>query len=134
MTPADLARLHAACFTTPRPWSEAEIAGLLDSPFTFLLTEPAGFLLGRVIADEAELLTLAVDPAARRQGNGRRLVAAFLAEARRRGATTVFLEVARSNPEARALYAAAGFAETGCRPRYYGPQEDALILSHPLSA
>lgn len=134
MTPADLARLHAACFTTPRPWSEAEILGLLDSRFTFLLEEASGFLMGRVIAGEAELLTLAVDPAARRQGIAKRLLARFLVEAEAREAETAFLEVARSNAAARALYAKSGFAETGCRPGYYGPAEDALILSLSLSA
>jgi len=132
--PEALARLHAVSFTTPRPWTAAEIAGLLDSPFSFLLAEPDGFLLGRVIAGEAEMLTLAVDPAARRQGLGARLVAGFIGESRARGAETAFLEVARSNTAARALYARAGFAETGCRPRYYGPQEDALLLTRPLSA
>lgn len=131
-----MARVHAASFTLPRPWSEAEIRALLVSPLVFALTEAgAGFLLGRVVADEAELLTLAVDPTARRAGLGRKLVAAFLAEATRRGAATAFLEVAAPNLAALALYRAMGFAETGRRRGYYRGTEDiadAVVMGRPL--
>ena len=137
MTPDVLADLHARCFTTPRPWSTAEFADFLGSRPCFLLTEPAGFLLGRVIADEAELLTVAVDPAARRQGMGARLLAGFAATARARGATTGFLEVAAGNLPAQALYRQAGWVEAGRRKRYYhapdGTAEDALVLGCDLS-
>lgn len=137
MTPEALADLHARCFTTPRPWSAAEFADFLGSRFCFLLTEPAGFLLGRVIADEAELLTVAVDPAARRQGMGARLLTGFAATASARGATTAFLEVAAGNTPAQALYRQAGWVETGRRRGYYhapdGTAEDALLLGCDLS-
>lgn len=137
MTPADLAALHAACFTSPRPWSEAEFAGFLSNRLVFLLTEPGGFLLGRVIADEAEILTLAVDPACRRKGIAARLVNAFLTESARRGAASAFLEVAEGNTAARALYASAGFTESGRRRGYYdrpeGGAEDGLVLSCGLA-
>ena len=137
MTPADLAALHAACFTSPRPWSEAEFAGFLSNRLVFLLTEPGGFLLGRVIADEAEILTLAVDPACRRRGIAARLVDAFLTESKQRGAASAFLEVAESNSAARALYASAGFTESGRRRGYYdrldGGAEDGLVLSCGLA-
>lgn len=134
--PEAMARLHAACFTTPRPWSAAEIGDLLASPHVFALTAPEGFLLGRAVAGEAELLTIAVAPTARRNGIGARLVAAFLAEAQARGADLAHLEVAAGNQPAIALYAATGFAPAGRRPRYYhhpdGRAEDALILSRRL--
>lgn len=136
MDAAALARLHGHCFTLPPPWSEAAFAGLLAQPGVFLLTEAAGFVLGRVILDEAELLTLAVDPAARRQGNGRRLLAAFTAEAAARGATRAVLEVAAGNAAARALYDGAGWTEAGRRRGYYrgadGATDDALILARAL--
>ncbi len=132
LTPVAMAALHAACFTTPRPWSAAEITSLLDSPLVFALTEAHAFLLGRVVAGEAELLTLAVAPTARRQGTGSRLVAGFLAECARQGAESAFLEVAEPNAPARALYAAHGFTETGRRKAYYhspeGLAQDALVL------
>ncbi len=138
MTHADLARLHSASFSLPRPWSEAEFAGLLASPAVFLVSDPSGFALGRVAADEGELLTLAVDPAARRQGAGRRLLAEFEAQATARGAASAFLEVADGNAAALALYLSAGWTPTGRRPGYFsdgaGRTEDALVLSRMLGA
>lgn len=137
MRPDDLARLHAACFTTPRPWSAAEFIGLLASPLVFVESVPTGFVLGRVIADEAELLTIAVDPAARRQGMGARLLAAFTRQAAGRGAATAFLEVAEDNAAARALYARGGWTDSGRRRGYYHPPQgaavDALILTRALA-
>lgn len=136
--PAALARLHAQSFVTPRPWSAAEIADVLAGPGTFVRQSAHGFVIGRVIADEAELLTIAVAPSARRRGEGRRLVAAFLSEAAVRGAAHAFLEVATDNAGARALYLAAGFAESGRRKNYYhppaGPAVDALVMSCRPSA
>ena len=136
MTPAEMAALHARSFTTPRPWSEAEITDLLASPLVFALTRPEAFLLGRVVAGEAELLTIAVHPDQRRAGLGRALVEAFLTEAVARGGESAFLEVAEGNTAARALYAACGFAPAGRRRSYYhrpdGTSEDALILVRSL--
>lgn len=133
MTPEALARLHAAAFVRPRPWSAAEFAGILSGPGAFLLTDGGGVLVGRALAGEAELLTLAVPRAARRRGIAARLVAAFEAEARARGATGAFLEVAAENAAARALYAGAGWTEAGRRRDYYAAGADALILRKPLA-
>ena len=136
MSPAEMAVIHAACFTTPPPWSAVEIAQTLDSAFAFALTAPSGFLIGRVVAGEAELITLAVDPAARRQGIGGRLVAQFLAEAAQRGAESAFLEVAADNLPAQSLYAGKGFEQKGKRRNYYrtpaGARVDALVLARAL--
>lgn len=131
MTPADLARLHALCFTTPPPWSAASFAGLLASPHVFLITAPVAnaFALGRVIGPEAELLTLATDPAARRQGLARTLMAGFEGQARARGADTLFLEVAENNAPALALYAQCGFAHTGRRPGYYRTDDGSSVAA-----
>jgi ribosomal-protein-alanine N-acetyltransferase len=130
-----MARLHAASFTLPAPWSEGEFAATLASPFNFALIRETGFLLGKVVAGEAELLTIAVDPAARRQGTGRALVEAFLAEARRRDAETAFLEVAETNAAARSVYDAAGFGQTGRRRGYYrgaGLVVDAILMGRSI--
>lgn len=133
--PEALARIHAACFSVPRPWHAAEIADLLRQPQNFLLSETAGFLIGSALLGEAELLTLAVDPDHRRQGIGARLVAGFLDEARARGAERIFLEVAADNAPAIALYRRAGFTDAGRRRGYYhspdGAAVDALVLSRP---
>lgn len=132
-----MARLHGAAFVMPRPWSEAEIADLLASPLCFAVTAPQGFAMGRLVAGEAELLTIAVDPVAQGQGEGTRLLRAFLDELRRRGAETVFLEVAETNAPARALYTGAGFAVTGRRRAYYhgpdGSAVDALVMASGIS-
>ena len=132
----NLAAIHAASFVVPRPWSDVEFVRLLASPRVFLLTEPDAFLLARVVADEAELLTLAVAPADRRKGIGRRLVGQFLAASRSRGANRAFLEVSADNPAAIVLYRAMGFVEAGHRKGYFrapdGPSADALVLSFNL--
>ncbi len=129
MSPEALARLHAACFTRPRPWSADEFAGLMAGTGAFLLTDAHGFLLGRVIADEAELLTLAVDPAHRRRGIAARLLARFKDRAATLGAVTAFLEVAADNRAARALYVGAGWTQAGSRRGYYAPGVDAVVMT-----
>ncbi len=137
MTPDDMAAIHALCFTTPRPWSATEIAAFQTDPLCFSLTESESFLIGRAAAGEAELLTLAVAPQARRRGLGARLVSRFLYQARLRGAATAFLEVADGNAPAIALYTRSGFTHSGRRRGYYqrpdGQATDALILTRQLT-
>lgn len=136
MSPGDLARLHAAAFAQDRAWSAAEFASLLGLPGALLLGEARAFILARIVADEAEVLTLATDPGHRRQGLGSALLARFHAEARARGAVHAFLEVAEDNAPACALYAGAGYREVGRRPAYYArrdaPAAAALVLSRDL--
>ncbi len=116
-----LAQVHAAAFD--HAWSAAEIAQLLDGPGGFaLLVEtdaPLAFILCRAVAGEAEILTLAVDPAARRRGLARALVEAAAGAARMAGADVMFLEVAHDNLPALGLYEAAGFERAGLRRGYY---------------
>lgn len=138
MTPEAMAATHARAFAGQgRGWSAAEFAALLDGPHIFVIQQENAFALGRVIADEAELLTLATDPAARRRGLARAALAGFEAEARTRGAVRGFLEVAEDNAAARALYAACLWRETGRRVGYYprsgARAADALILEKPLA-
>lgn len=138
MTPAELARIHAAAFAVPRPWSAAEIAALLEAPGAILIARPGGFALIRVAAGEAELLTLAVAPPARRRGLGRALLAEAEARAAAAGAAELLLEVAEDNAAARALYAAAGYLPAGRRRGYFalpgGGRVDALVLRRALPA
>ena len=130
-TPEALAALHARCFTRPRPWGAQAFRDMLAGRGVFLLARPQGFLLGRVVAGEAELLTLAVDPAMRRQGAGRMLVEGFLHEAARLGAERACLEVAAGNTLALRLYQATGWTRAGLRRGYYHG-EDAIVMDHPL--
>jgi ribosomal-protein-alanine N-acetyltransferase len=132
----DLARLHATSFE--QPWSAAEIGVLLTGPGGFgVLVEGAGFLLARSVLDEAEILTLAVDPARRREGLGSALVEAAAGLARQAGAEALFLEVAIDNTAAVALYESAGFSRAGFRPGYYRREGagsvDALVLKRDLT-
>ena len=88
-----------------------------------------GFLIARLLADEMEILNLAVVSEARRQGAGSLLLNEALAWGRRVGARQAFLEVRESNGRAVEFYRRHGFAENGRRPRYYtDPVEDALVL------
>jgi ribosomal-protein-alanine N-acetyltransferase len=129
-----LAALHAAAFAPAERWGADAIGLMLDLPGVFGLHIPgAGFVLARVAADEAEILTLAVVPAARRRGHAGALLACAMAAAVLRGAAAMFLEVSEQNAAARALYAAAGFAEAGRRRRYYPDGADALVLRRDLA-
>jgi ribosomal-protein-alanine N-acetyltransferase len=121
----------------PDPWSPAMIADALKHGCRGVVTEDGdgtieGVALVQVAVEEAELLQVAVAPAARRRGLGGRLVRAALALAARAGARELFLEVRPSNAAARALYAAEGFREEGLRRGYYRNGEDALVLRKAL--
>lgn len=131
---ARIAALHAEAFDAP--WDDAAFQVLIGQPGVVLIEEADGFILIRTVADEAEILTLAVRPSARRSGLGLRLVQQGAVEAAAKGAAQLFLEVAEDNAAARALYARAGFIQAGLRRRYYaradGSAVDALVLSLPL--
>ncbi|HEV2562121.1 MAG TPA: GNAT family N-acetyltransferase [Rhizomicrobium sp.] len=124
-----LAQLHASSFA--KGWTEEAIRQLLTSPRVFGLMSEDGFILARVAAGEAEILTIAVQPSARRVGLGRRLVITAAGQAARNGAQAMFLEVVTVNAPARALYESLGFAEVGRRKAYFEGQ-DALVLKAGL--
>lgn len=119
-TSADLlSAIHAAAFVATRGWSADEIAQLQASSHVFTTARPNGFAIGRVVVDEAELLTVAVTPAAQGHGIGAQLLQDFERTAADRGATRAFLEVAEDNVAALALYQNAGWSICGQRPAYY---------------
>ncbi|HVO16929.1 MAG TPA: GNAT family N-acetyltransferase [Alphaproteobacteria bacterium] len=138
-----VAALQIASAIEP-PWSAASIVELLSTPgcaaFIALAeagAPPVGFALIRVVAGEAELLSLGVLPGARRQGLGRALIRTAVARAAEGGARTLHLEVAEDNQPALALYRGLGFVPTGRRPGYYaapaGARRDALLLALALA-
>lgn len=125
------------------PWSKSAFQQALQAPEVHLAVatdgstpiEPSerapivGFVAVRVAADEAEILNVAVDPAARGAGVGRALLRHALGVAASAGALATFLEVRPSNAAALALYKAFDFVPVGQRRRYYrAPVEDALVL------
>ncbi len=135
-TPNEMAATHQAAFTQSRPWSADEFLSLLESPLTIAIGDARCFALVRVIADEAELLTIATHPAHQRQGLAHRVMDAWQQEASARGAIEAFLEVAADNMPAQILYAAHGFAECGRRTGYYArkdaPAVDAMLMRRTL--
>lgn len=112
-----LARLHATSFDDA--WSETFFDAMLGQLGVTALATADGFILMRCVAGEGEVLTLAVDPAARGQGLGYRLVEAGLVLALAHAATRCFLEVAEDNAPAIAIYKKAGFVTISARKNYY---------------
>jgi ribosomal-protein-alanine N-acetyltransferase len=140
MTPARMAEIHAAAFAGHgQIWPEAEITAMLDRPLIHSVSlGQEGFAIFQVIAPEAEILTIAVTPAAQSQGLGAALLDKVIEQAMAAGARHLFLEVAADNAPARALYARAGFGQTGLRRGYYArpgsPPVDALTLARTMAA
>lgn len=134
VTPEALAQTHAAAFTRSRPWDATEFADLLGKPGVILCGDARSFLVGRVVAGEAEVLTVATHPDFQRQGLAAKCVEMFLSSVR---ADAVFLEVSAENEAAKALYFNVGFTEAGRRKAYYatpdGTRTDALILRKSLA-
>ncbi|MBZ8118239.1 GNAT family N-acetyltransferase [Roseovarius sp. LXJ103] len=137
ISPEAAARLHGLAFAGQgRGWRAAEFADLFTQRGVVCIGAAEGFALTRVIADEAELLTIAVDSGARRQGHARALLGRVEAAAADQGAARMFLEVAEDNAAARGLYAAVGYAETGRRIGYYergAGRVDAVLMVKDLS-
>jgi [ribosomal protein S18]-alanine N-acetyltransferase len=135
----DLLIIEAASFV--QPWSKANLLSELSKiPPTMYVTrsDPAGPILGYIcfwlVADEIQMLNLAVHPAYRRQGLGRTLMTFLLTRAREEKALKVFLEVRPSNQAALGLYRSLGFEILYRRPRYYDSEgEDALVMEWPLN-
>lgn len=141
-TPADapaMASAHAQAFDTP--WDEMDFEDLLEGAgiFGFVVRDedPAGVLVCRTVAGEAEILTVAVAPWARRRGVGQALMVAAIGVAREAGAGEMFLEVDVANAGAVALYERLGFARAGLRKAYYdrgaNGRADALVMRLDLT-
>ncbi len=117
------AALHADCFE--EPWTEPAFRDLLVSPSVtgWVIAkdegEPCGLLLVQRAAQQAEILTIGIQPASRGQGLAGQLLRQALESLSQDAVTELFLDVAEDNIAARALYRAAGFEEFGRRPRYY---------------
>ena len=142
-TPRDaraLAGLHQASFH--RGWGEGEFLSMLAERNTLVHRlrrgrAVIGFAVSRIAADEAELLSIAIDLKARGSGLSRGLLDAHLGHLAGRGVRTVFLEVEENNAPARRLYSRAGFSPVGRRERYYreagGAELNAVVMRRDLS-
>jgi len=137
---ARLAQLHAASFH--RGWGEGEFEVMLNERNTLvhrlrLGRKIIGFAVSRMAADEAEILTVAVDERHRGRGLSRNLLLTHLGHLAGRGVRKIFLEVEENNQPARKLYERTGFAVVGRRERYYkqpgGEHLNALLMRRDLS-
>jgi ribosomal-protein-alanine N-acetyltransferase len=132
-----LAALHEIKFA--EPWPAQSFMDLLGQAtvrgWIATAANPAGFILVRIAANEAAILTLAVAIGQRRQGFGRYLVDHAMAAIGQAGAKTCHLEVALDNNAAQALYTGMGFAVTGHRKNYYARANgtvDAVLMARHL--
>ena len=113
-----MADIHAASF--PKPWDALEMSRHLKRDICLGAGEPlASFAILRVSDVDAEVLTIATDPARRGTGLARAVLGEGVRVCRARGLRDLFLEVAEDNATARALYARLGFSAIGRRPGYY---------------
>lgn len=119
------------------PWRESFFVEELERPQALMLVARhgtdrpriVGYICVWLVADEVQIFNLAVDPALRRRGIGRRLLLAALQQACQRNARVALLEVRRSNHAAQQLYHSLGFRPCGVRPNYYeGFREPAVLM------
>lgn len=120
-------------------WSRDMMAEELSGPHRsyIVLQDHAGTVQGYAgllaMGKDGDVQTIAVDPAHRGAGHGRRLIEALLDLAREKRVREMFLEVRADNPVARALYESLSFEEIGVRPRYYQPDDvDAVVMKLQL--
>lgn len=136
-----LQQIHALSFH--HGWSSDDFRSLIgqDTVFGFIARPErnpkaaAGFVLARLVIDEAEILTIAVAPNMQRQGIGHSLMDAVLRHLHHERATSLFLEVDQANEAAQALYRRLGFVKVGDRPAYYQTENEssaALVLRRAL--
>jgi [ribosomal protein S18]-alanine N-acetyltransferase len=138
---ADLAAIADILAEAPEAatWSASALEEALENNSKYFLiaskgNNVVGFVLGRKITDETEILNLALKPEYRRQGIGKTLVQTLLMNFEADAASTVFLEVRESNTVAIDFYRAHGFLPSGKRPGYYqNPSEAALVFALQLA-
>ncbi len=124
------AELERLLFAGEDPWDARVFVDVVEDGYPYLAARVEGALVGYAglgpAGAEAEVHTIAVDPAHQGRGIGRALLRALLVLA---GSATVFLEVRTDNEPAMALYRSEGFAVVGIRRGYYRPSgADAFVM------
>ena len=137
----EIVALHSRLFDPP--WDRQSIAALLEHPaaaaFIAQVRDPrvtAGFVIGQIASDEAEILSVGVAPEWQRRGIARQMIEGLVRSVRRADVKRLFLEVSADNTPATKLYTGLGFEAVGRRKAYYrrptGQPVDAIVLALPL--
>lgn len=126
----ELYNVEQNCFGNP--WTKKMLECEINSPLSILETEErdgktVGYALGRVVADEAELLKICVLSEYRKQGIAEKMLGKLLEKMREKGAAACFLEVRSKNAPAISLYQKLGFEKIALRRNYY-PDDDAVVM------
>jgi ribosomal-protein-alanine N-acetyltransferase len=124
-----LATLHELCFPH-KPWTENDFTELKQSGCEIISSEN-GFIVWRVVLDEAEIITIGVHPAQRNNGIAEAMLILAENEIKKSGVKKIFLEVAENNIPAYNLYTKYGYKKIGIRPKYYYGI-DAIIMEKVL--
>ena len=136
MTPFEMAKLHLLSGSLTRPWSESEYKILLSTDTIRFFYVENGFLVGRLIGPDAEILNVIVHPKYRRLGKAKYLIGRFEEKAKEAGSSKCFLEVAESNSRANKLYQSLNYLSVGKRKNYYefvdGRKDNASILTKEI--
>ena len=136
MTPFEMSKLHLLSGSLTRPWSESEYKNLLATDTIRFFYVENGFLIGRLVGSDAEILNVIVHPKYRRLGKARYLIGKFEKEAKDAGSSRCFLEVAESNGQANKLYQSLSYLNVGQRKNYYkfvdGRKDNASILAKEI--
>lgn len=125
----ELEALHKECFPH-KPWTANDFADLKKSGCDVIASKN-GFIVWRVVADEAEIITIGVHPNARKTGIAAAMLGIAEVEIKKANANRIFLEVAENNIPARKLYEKYGFKSVGNRPKYYDGV-DAIIMEKQI--
>lgn len=125
----EIANLHKLCFPN-KPWSASDFADLKKSGCEIIASQN-GFIVYRCVADEAEIITVGVAPAARRNGIGSAMLCIIEKNIKNQGVNKIFLEVASTNVAGQKLYENNGYKVVGIRPKYYDGI-DAILMAKDL--
>lgn len=133
MTPAGLARTHAAAFGPDNGWPMQDFARYMDNPTALVLGTDSCFIVVRLAGPEAEVLTLATHPDLQGRGRATALLRDTLERLAAVNVEEVFLDVSDQNTAARALYARCGFTGFAMRHNYYKNGATAICMKAVLS-
>ena len=125
----ELSNLHKKCFPN-KPWSADDFRDLKKSGCEIIMSQN-GFIVYRVVDDEAEIITIGVNPEMRRQGIAIAMITIIEKNIKNQGVKKIFLEVALTNEPAKKMYENLGYKQIGIRPKYYDGV-DAILMSKDL--